>query len=306
MFRKKQVPEKSPRNVRPQQTTNVFSYHANRSVDDGLRARRTEQPSTPKRLILTFDRRKWVSYVPSVLAGFVVLFCLVYVSTLSGQVKMQIVGDEGKTKAPVQPDNYVAEIQAVFNNSLYSKSKLLINTDEIAQTIQDKFPELGEVSIVLPLVGRRPIVQAKPKEPVLILGTHNGGFAVDESGRIMSKASDIDSSVRDNLPAIQDESNLSVELGEYALPKGAVAFVREVAAHVAAKGYKVRSMSLPPVANEMHLRLEGKTYYVKFDLAGESRVQAGAFIVMKEKLEKDGVNPREYLDVRVPGKVYYK
>ncbi len=306
MFRKKQTPHVPARNVRPQQTANVFSYYASRSSSDSSQGRRVEQPGKKKRLVV-FDTRKWLSYAPSLAAGVIVAACLVYISTLSGQVKLQAIGGDGKGMAAGQLDAYVPEVRAIFNESIYTKSKLLINTDEVARKIQDKFPELGEVSIILPLVGRRPIVQVNPTEPALILVTHTDSFVIDESGRTISKASDVDSSIRDKLPVLQDESGLSLERGEYALPEGTVAFVREVAMQLADKGHKIRSMSLPPVANEMHLRLEsGPSYYVKFDLAGESRVQAGALIATKEKLEQDGVAPQEYLDVRVPGKVYYK
>jgi hypothetical protein len=139
-----------------------------------------------------------------------------------------------------------------------------------------------------------------------VLGTLEGTRVVDENGRIIAEARDVESSVRDKLPVLLDESGLTLDRGNYALPQGTVAFVREVSAQLTAQGYKIQSMVLPAEPNEMHVRIEGQSYYVKFELRGEGRVQAGSYSATKEKLEAGKVTPREYIDVRVPGKIYYK
>ena len=306
MLRKKQkTPVQTGRKVREQPAANVFSYYANRSPGINPQARRQE-PSKLERRNLKLLIRKWVAYAPSLAAGFILLVCVVYASTLSSDAKLQVLGDQQKTGLRLGPDTYESQVREVFSESLLNRSKLLIDTDKIAAKLQEKYPELGEVAVILPLAGRRPVVQIRPAEPALLLGTLEGGLVVDENGRTMADARQVESSIRDALPLLQDESGLSVERGSYALPKETVVFVRIVAAQLQHKKLKIQTMSLPTVANEMHVRVEGKNYFVKFDLRGEGRAQAGTYLATKEKLEKDGKTPKEYIDVRLPGKVYYK
>jgi hypothetical protein len=308
MFRKKQTPDQTGRNVRPQQTANVFSYYASRSSAEGgqQQSRRMEPLPQKRRSIGGLRARQLVAYTPSFIAGLVLMICLVYVSTLEIHPKLQVVGDQRTTGLVSGIETYEDDIGAVLGDSVLNRSKLLINTDDIARKIQEKFPELGEVAVILPLVDRRPIVQVQPAKPALVLGTLEGGLVIDENGRTIADARDVESSVRDALPTLQDESGLSLERGKYAVPKETVGFVQAIAAQLKQKGYKIQSMTLPAAANEMHLRVHGKPYYVKFDLRGDSRVQAGTFIATKEKLEADKVTPREYIDARVPGKAYFK
>lgn len=307
MFRKKQTPEPQVRRVKPQQKANVFSYYANRSTTDTPQSRRALQSSTVPNNKLRFSSvwRVWLSFAPSIVAGIVLVGCLGYISTLSSEVKLQVVGGENSSLA-ANAAQYRLGVQNILQESLANKSKLLIDTDALAQRIAAEYPQLGEVLVVLPLIGRRPVVQVEPAAPSLILGTMGGGFVLDEHGRVIAKAADIESSIRDGLPLLQDESGLSLESGRYALPRESVKFVRDVAAQLASKHYTVQSMVLPVVANEMHVRLKDAAYYIKFDLRGQSRVQAGTFIATEKKLAGDNIMPREYIDVRVPGKVYYK
>lgn len=308
MRRKKQIPEQKVRQVRPQQSANVFSYYANRSTGENVRTRRgmhqAAAPTDRKKPKLRPDRA-WLPLVPSFIAGAVLAGCLLYISSLSSDPKLQIAGN---TKLGITHDvtEYEAGIRKILDSSITNKSKLLINSNEIAGRIADEYPELGDVSVVLPLIGRRPVVQAEPAAPKLVLTTVDGGFVLDENGRIMAEAADIESSVRDALPVLRDESGLSLELGRYALSKESVNFVAAVAAQLQRKDMTIQSMILPTVPNEMHVRMAGKPYYVKFNLRDESRVQAGTYLATHKKLSQDNVEPREYIDVRVPGKVYYK
>jgi hypothetical protein len=307
MFGKKQTPP-PVRMVRRQQTASVFSYHANRSPGSAQQPRRMEPEAAPKkRLSLTWSARRWAAYAPSLMAVLVLALCLGCVSTLSTEPKVQVVGMSGReTSLARGVGAYEADVATVFNESIWNRSKLLINTNEIAKKIQEKFPELGEVAVILPLVDRRPVIQIRPAEPALVLGTSQGVMVVDENGRIMARARDIESRVKDKLPTVEDQSGLSLDRGGYAFPKETVTFMRMVAAELTQKGYKLQTMALPVVANELHVRLEGASYYVKFNIRGEGRLQAGTFIALEQKLKADKRTPREYIDVRVPGKAYYK
>ncbi len=308
MRRKKQTPEQNVRQVRPQQSANVFSYYANRVPSgDEQRVRRGPEPSTVSRSyrLKIAPPQSWLSFIPTFITSIAIVVCLFYVSSLSSNAKLQIIGD-AKIGLAHEVAEYESGIRKILDNSIENKSKLLINTDKIANQISDSFPELGDVSVILPLVGRRPVVQVQPAAPSIVLTTVEGGFVLDSNGRAMTKAADLESSVRDTLPVVNDESGLSLELGRYAMSKESVTFVQGVAEQLKRKNIQVQTMTLPAIANELHVRITGAPYFIKFNLRGEGRVQAGTYIAIHKKLAQDNIVPRQYIDVRVPGKAYYK
>jgi hypothetical protein len=52
--------------------------------------------------------------------------------------------------------------------------------------------------------------------------------------------------------------------------------------------------------------MNGVGYFVKFNLHGNAREEAGAFLAVKEYLESSHKTPGEYVDVRVENRAYYK
>lgn len=309
MRRKKQISEQHIRRVRPQQKANVFSYYAKRAAADVPQARRKpgQSSGSAQGRSAQPSRHIKLSNVPVLLASLMIFGSLAYISTLSHEPRLQVPG-EAKASLTHNIQEYENGISSILRQSVSSRSKLLINTDEVAKKVSSTYPELGEVIILLPIVGRRPVVRVQPAAASFILTNDDegGGLAVDSSGRVIARAADIDDSAKGSLPFVLDESGYTYELGEYAVTKEAAGFVREVHEQLARKKYRIRTMVLPAITNELHVRIEGRPYYVKFDLKGDSRVQAGTYIAVRSRLSKDGVTPREYVDVRVPGKAYYK
>lgn len=303
MFQKKKVPEENRRMVRRQQSANVFSYHANRSSSDAVTGRNIA-PLPPKRRRM--PQVSWLQYAPSLFAAMALIVCLVYVSTLSTLPQILVVGSQDGQTLVRDTSIYETEAQEVLERSVLNRSKLLIDTNKLARELGETFPELGDISVILPLVGRRPLAEVRPVRPALVVSGGNDVFVVDERGRAIARAGEVESSIRDPLPVVRDESGLPIEKSKAILPQEVVEFVTTVAHQLRAKQVSVQSLTLPPSVNELHVRLEGKPYFVKFDLRGEGRQQAGAFLAVKDKLEKDNKTPAEYIDVRVPEKAFYK
>ena len=65
-------------------------------------------------------------------------------------------------------------------------------------------------------------------------------------------------------------------------------------------------MTLPPAASELDVKIAGKPYFVKFNLqADDARRQAGTFLATQAQLQRKGITPAQYIDVRVEGRAYY-
>src|SRR5690606_27795741 len=102
------------------------------------------------------------------------------------------------------------------------------------------------------------------------------------------------------------QSGLQIEEGMPVLTKEDIDFINVIFAQLVADDQSVASATLPPIANELHIRLSGQKYFVKFNMEGDARYQVGAFLAVKQKLQADGRKPADYIDVRVEEKVYYR
>ena len=303
MFKKKQKQPDTEREPAQQPYAKVFSYYSSRSPSGATAARRTDPTTEDKKKNISFG---WLIYAPTFLATILLLGCMVYVTTLDTKPKVRFVGSDPNQSLVSDPVYYQSGIKSLLDSSITNRSKLLIDTNKLASEINQQFPELGEVVIVLPMVGRQPIVEAKPADAKLILVSANDTFIIDENGLAIALSKDVESSARDNLPIVVDETDVQIERGKAAITSEAVKLISEVYSQFAEKQIQIQSASLPISASELRIRLDNENYYIKFDLRGDGKLQAGTFIAMKDYLDEKNVAPKEYVDVRVPGKAFYK
>jgi hypothetical protein len=250
-------------------------------------------------------RRVNVRYIPSYIALLAVIISLGYGLTLSTQPKIVSVGSNS---AHLLRENtvYRAAAQDILDNSIFSRSKLLINSDSVARQLQKRFPELRAVSVTVPIASRQPIITIQATQPTLLLAGESGAYLVDSEGVAVMKASELAEDVRTNLPIVTDETGAKLEVGQGALPTQTLQFIAELSRQLTAKNVQVSSMTLPAVANELHVRVVGEDYLIKFNVDGDARLQAGAYLATAEQLHKDGIRPQEYVDVRLEDRAFYK
>lgn len=306
MFKKKST-QPAPRQARtpqPNRRSNgpVFSYHANRTVRMGSTVRDMEEPvrqemPRPKRFAI------WLKRLPTLVGLLIILVLTAAMLQLSGNAKVKVVGDNQTFLRDVKV--YEQAASKAFTSVLNS-NKLTVNANKVSTDLQTQFPELKVVSVSLPVVGSQPVVYIQPAQPKLILVAKGGMYLLDSDGRAMITANQVTDLGKLKIPVVNDQSGLSIELGKVALPKDTVTFISEVTGQMKAKGVVVTSLDLPAGTNELHMRLNGVGYFVKFNLHGNAREEAGAFLAVKEYLESAHKTPGEYVDVRVENRAYYK
>lgn len=294
-------------------TKPVFSYHAQSARTEPAGVRRVtkllwaspaaDKPS-PRRTTRPLPRR----VLTAALAVLIVALLLSNLFLTRDPVVMVHEQADGRQLLLRSQAEYQEAARELLAGSLANTNKLTINTREVADELQKKFPELAYVSVVLPIIGRQPTIHIQTTRPVLVLASSRSGgvFLVDESGRAVMDAAKVAASVKDKLPVVQDQSGLPVTVGDGALPSDNVDFITEVIGQLAAKGIRVAALVLPPAAGELDVRIEGAPYFVKFNLRGDARVEAGAFLAVKQQLERENKTPSSYIDVRVENKAYYR
>jgi hypothetical protein len=292
---------RNPRDHRGK-TAPVFSYYSKRSVEGESSIRNAKNAQAPAAKSKTF----WLGYLPSLLSLIVIILAAAYLTTLSSNPRVAI-ASKPEQPAVVQPTKvYEERAQQLLKGSLMNRSKLTINTDKLASQLENEFPELGQIVVAIPLISRRPLLQTSPAAPSIILSGKGGSFVIDNRGIPILKANKLPSSVKERLPVVTDSSDTSIELGKQIVTTELVAFIEAVHAQLRAKDVLIEAYTLPSLANELHVRLVGKGYLVKFNTGADPKGQVGTFLVVQERLDSENKSPSEYIDVRVDERAYIK
>jgi len=295
MFRKKQPERRSPTQT---PSTSVFSYYSSRSGPETQRAR-YEPPAGQKRGL---ERLK---HIPTALALLVIVVSIFYASLLDSRPRLNIAASE--TGKPLQRPAKVYEdfITKELSGSIANKSKLTINTKSLEQNLQKQFPEVASAIVTVPLLGHRPIVSVAVSSPAFILATGGGAYYISADGVPLVRVSDVQHPLQD-IATVSDETNLPVTVGQQVLPTDTVTFISTVIAQLKATNTSVSSITLPLEANELQIRLTDQPYLVRMNTLEDARTQVGTLLAVKNRLEANREVPREYIDVRVVERAYYK
>ena len=293
---------RNPRRAAPPQTQTkqVFSYY--NAANNQTRA---DKPKRPK---VTRNRNvsKHLKHIPSYIAAVAILVSLAFILSVNPDPRLELLQANTSASLLRSQTEYQVEAKKILGGSIFNRSKITINTKGFAVEMKQKFPELSDVSVTLPLMGRRPVVQLVSARPVLILRGQDGSFVLDKDGRAILPQSQLHNGEVWQLPTVEDQSTVKIELGKSALPGKEVAFIEEVVGQLNAKQIKIREIVLPRAAEALDVRIEGQPYYIKFSLQTDAKTAVGAFLAVKQKLDNDHTVPSQYIDVRVEGKAYYK
>jgi hypothetical protein len=323
MFKKKK-PTPSLGRQRPvasgeRQSAAVFSYRASRStrpVDTAVSSRGRDKQAqlAHQRDGAAAQRRQvqtgsWLGKkgprTALLIAVVILVVCNLFLGTTPRLVTIQA-NDHGQIFLQSQK-TYMQAAQSALSASPFSRTKFTINTKRVAEQLRKQFPEFADVSVSVPFIGTSPVVYVEPATPALLLSTRSGEvYILDTAGRALSTVAQAPKVARLGLPGVADDSGLAITLGRVALPSNEVAYITEVEGQLKAKHVSISSMSLPARASELDVHITGVTYLVKFNLQTNPRVGAGAYLAVKQQLEREHKTPSSYIDVRVDNRAYYK
>ena len=311
MFKKKnQTPDRTARTRQPELTrgissSSVFSYHSSRAARPGTTGRQEQQEPAPaaarrKKPFSLLNRGPMLTLliIGTIIAGFNMYLNdrpdVIPVSTARTAIFLQ---DRQK---------YEAAARDAVSRSFMSRTKLTINAPHTAADLQAQFPELAHVTVNVPFAGNRISVYIEPSAPQMLLSSNSELYVLDTAGRALITAKQVPHLEKLGLPVITDQSGLPVELGRPALPSSSVAFITEVVGQLEAKNIAITSLTLPASNSELDVRVAGASYFVKFNLQGEARAEAGTYLAVRDQLVRDKKKPETYIDVRVEERAYYR
>lgn len=305
--RKKRIPVNHSRQVSSTGRTAPYAYYAQRSPERATLGRQVFRDTVAARSAKR-AATYWLRRFGLLMILLAVVISLVNVLGLSTDPKIiSIPTNSGQTTYLHSLDTYQAAAAQLFAGSVLNRTKITLDASGIAAALQRQFPELAAVSVSFPLIGHRPLVYIEPTQPVLVLLTNSGSaYIVDEKGRAVS-AVGVSAVESLHLVGVQDKSGATITVGQSALAGDTITFIQEIIFQMQAKHLAISTLVLPAATNELDMYLAGQTYEVKFNLVNPTAdQQIGTFLAVRHDLQGKGVVPRQYIDVRIDGRAYYR
>lgn len=187
---------------------------------------------------------------------------------------------------------------------LNNQNKLTYDENTLEAYLTKRFPEIETISTRIPLIGQQPKLTIKVSKPRFFLSVKGETFVISGQGVVTGRSSDFPG-VK-GLPVVIDDSGFEAKPGNQVLSARSTVFIAVLTDSLNKKNIKVQSLSLPALPYELHLRTENTPYYTKFFINSEPRQQIGQYLAAREEFFTSGSQPAQYLDVRVPGKIFFK
>jgi hypothetical protein len=187
---------------------------------------------------------------------------------------------------------------------LKNHNKITLDEASIVSSLQKQFPEITSAAVVLPIFSQVPTLNINIAGPSFTLKSNGQSYIVNSQG--VATADNSKQALGSGLSTVEDQTGFKVVVGKQVLSASEVTFINNVIAQSKHAKVPVKSLTLPPLVQELNLYTSDQPYYVKFYLGGDSMQQMGQFLATRKQLKDTKVTPAEYLDVRVPGKIFYK
>jgi hypothetical protein len=257
-------------------------------------------PDDASPFIKKTPKRRWRRYVyglMDIILIAILVSLLIYSLMIQPNPKVQ--ADDFAFHSRQDYQVAAARQLAKFNN----RNKITFDQVGLEKALKNQFPEIRDVQVELPLFSERPTINLAIDQASLFLNSRGVNYVIDASGRAVAKSANLPD-VK-GLPAINDASGFKIAPGQAVLSADSVDFIKTLIAQCRLAKVAISSLELPPVAQELDLKAKNQPYYVKFYLGGDALIQSGQYLAARQHFN-DQDQPTHYLDVRVPGKVFYK
>lgn len=275
-----------------------FSYHATANRQrESTTVRQNASGATKDKRILSLQ------HIPMVFAAICLVLSMLYVMTLQPKVILRT-----ENESPILRDEqeYREFAEKLLSDNVLNRSKVSFDSEKFEQALTNEFPELATVSVTTPLIGHKPIINLYAEQPVLLMASEKGVYILNKNGRAIVKASTQQPVEGLTIPLVRDEATIPIELGKGALTSKDVAFITTLVKQFENKNIKIDSLTLPPLASELRVRVVGEKYYIKFSLLTDPRIASGQYFAARKKFDTDNIRPAEYVDSRVEEKIFFK
>jgi len=287
-----------------QQAFSYYSHRSNEQANTGRRDTFAPVPSAQPAIWSVASSGQKALYG---ILTVVVVACGIYALQLSPTPKVVLRQDAATAYFLQDKTVYQESAERVLDTSILNKNKLTVDTAGVKLSLLKSYPEIKSVDFTLPLLAHQSVITIEPYRPSFILTTtDSNAFLLDATGRALATTTQINNIEELDVPTLQDKTGITVRTGTRALPSTSISFTQTVLSALKAADVTASSLVLPAAAYELDVFISGTSYFVKFNLQEDPLQQAGTYLATKDRLATDKVKVGEYIDVRVPGRSYYK
>jgi cell division septal protein FtsQ len=180
------------------------------------------------------------------------------------------------------------------------RNVLFLNAQDMAQAVKTQEPTLANVKVSRTLLlGLN--VQVVESQPSLVWQTGEQSWLIAEDGRVLRQAK----AGEGTFGRIIDTAQLTVKVGDKVADKQFVVFAREFISLAGKKGVDIESSAIGATTRELNIRLKNGIV-IRTDTSRGAAEQVEAYIATIETAQQQNKKPTEYVDVRIPGKAFYK
>lgn len=198
-------------------------------------------------------------------------------------------------------NNFKKQVSKKINNY----TLLNLKSKNIEESLKNEFPDLAEVSIKRIWYKKGIEVNSKFRQPIIKWQSGGEPKYIDQNGMVMS----LKPINEQDLYIINDQSGLNFDSGEKIYANRNIIFCKEVISAVKANeavSIIFENLSIPSTSlKEVDIKLKNG-YIVKLSTELNPTKQVNLLAQILTKLGGEGKNPTQYIDLRVPGKVFWK
>jgi cell division septal protein FtsQ len=171
-----------------------------------------------------------------------------------------------------------------------------VNGVELEKAIRQRNYQIEQVRVERSLLGGLRVT-IREQQATLQWRSGSSVFVLSGNGVAYAELSKVDG----KLPAVEDSTNLPVKTGQKIVPSSFVGFVVKIKPQLDAAGIKAEAISVSETTTEVSVKTN-KGFIMKLDTTRSLESQVADYKAIAAKK----IVPKEYVDLRIAGKVFYK
>ena len=194
-----------------------------------------------------------------------------------------------------------SEVSKYLNSSLAGKNWLFLDASSLKGRLQKTFT--GQEAIVVEKqFPNKLIVKTDEQKAAIIWKTGSKKYIVSINGRVMSEFLGENSS---DLSTLTDGSSLPVDIGNKILSRDFVSFAIKVGDYIKAKSLGPEQIYITETTKELLVKTNAG-YEIKFNTEETPDSQLRSLQATLDLLASQKKQATQYIDLRVPGRAFYK
>lgn len=159
--------------------------------------------------------------------------------------------------------------------------------------------EIADISLQPRWRNRQLVAEARLYRPQLAWKSREEVYTIDKRGIVLEQHAEVPQGV--SHAQVVDASNLEVVIGEQIVPEQFVSFTKMVAG----SNLEIDHFHIEETTRELYARLVAG-YDVRFDTQKSAQAQLENVRRVQQAAQNQGEQIRDYIDVRVPYRAYYR